>query len=372
MNTLLLTLLVMAQTAAEQAVATFGEVKIGEASEEIDDMYLYWDDTPGCAVLVVHEGKVVHAAGYGFANLEEQTPFAPDTSTRLGSVSKQFTTMGIMILAERGKLGYDDPLVKYVPEVEARHGDDITIRHLMNHTSGIPDYTSIGGVPKDDEGEPLLPDDRMPVNEDLAHIYAHWGEARFEPGERFEYSNPGYEFLALIIERVSGKSFGDFMADEIFTPLEMKGAMAFDSDDDVIPNRAMGYQPQGDEFTLNDYHVLNWMMGAGGIYMSLQDMFLWDQALYSDQLVSQETIEQAFTPAVLNDGEEVPYGFGWGVDDFRDGRRIRHGGGWVGFRTHIARHPEHQLTVVVLANRGDAQPSRFVDEIAELYLGEEE
>ncbi len=331
-----------------------------DRSEQVDALFSRFTDgaQPGVAVMVIRDGEVVHQAGYGYADVEGQVLLAPDTGVRLGSVTKQFVCMTVMILAERGLLDYDDPVSKYVPEISERYGDEITVRNLMNHTGGLPNY-----YPALDEYVP----DRTPNNEDGAAAYARWGEPVFPPGDRYEYSNSGYEILALIVQRVAGEPFADFIAAKVFEPLGMAGAIAWDDAAKVIPNRSFGYSPTEGSFELNDDHRMNFMMGAGGIYASLQDMYRWDQALYTEQLVSKATLKQAFTPALAR-FEDIGYGFGWRIGAYQGHRRISHGGSWVGFRTAIARHPDAQFSIVLLSNRADFDSSEFIDPITDIYL----
>ncbi len=332
-----------------------------DRSAQVDALFARYTDgvQPGVAVMVIRDGEVVHEAGYGYADIANEVALAPDTSVRLGSVTKQFVCMTAMLLAERGLLDYDDPVSKYVPEISARYGDEITVRNLMNHTGGLPDYY------------PPLREHvvgRPPSNEDGAEVWPDWGEPVFEPGERYEYSNTGYEVLALIVQRAAGEPFADFVASNIFAPLEMEGAIAWDNPAKVIPNRAFGYSPAGGDFELNDDHLMNYMMGAGGIYASLQDMYRWDQALYTEQLVSHATLKAAFTPAHNNRFEDIGYGFGWRIGAYQGHRRISHGGSWVGFRTAIARHPDAQFSIVLLSNRADFDSGEFIDPITDIYL----
>jgi CubicO group peptidase (beta-lactamase class C family) len=317
------------------------------------------EETPGCAVLVVQDGEIVHAKGYGMADLERKVPHSSDTAGRLGSVGKQFTAMGIMILADRGELSFDDPATKYIPELSTRYGNDITIRHLLTHRAGLPDYYAHMA---------RTYTERMPTNEDCADVYEKWGEPRFQPGERFEYSNPGYEMLGLIITRVSKLSFPEFMKQHIFTPLEMNDSLVMEHFKTHFPNRTYGYRQVNNKYLLDDDHHLNMMYGAGGFYSTLNDMYKWDQALGGEILVKQATLEAAFTPMVLNNGAKTNYGFGWMLDAHRGHRRIQHGGSWIGFRAHIARYPDDKLTIVALANFAHAATEAYVAQITDLYL----
>jgi len=319
-------------------------------------------ETPGAAIIVIKDGKVLQKSAYGMADIKNGVPFETGTSSRLGSVSKQFTAMAIMILEERGKLNYDDPITQFLPEL-SRFGRQITIRHLLNHTGGLPDYydvmVEITGVER-------------PLTRHALDAYSAWGEPLFEPGERYEYSNPGYELLALIVERASGEVFGDFVEQDIFARLGMSHSVVLDDRNPKLEKRAFGYRRDGSGFTLFDDDPLNYIVGSGGIYSSVEDLYLWDQALYGETLVSKETLAQAFSPAVLNDGKHYPYGFGWRFDEHLARQRIAHGGSWVGFRTFIGRYVDDSFSVIVLSNLDEAEPEAMADTIAAIYLAEGE
>jgi CubicO group peptidase (beta-lactamase class C family) len=330
----------------------------GEASARIDALFAPLTEgvQPGAAVLVVKDGEIVHSKGYGYADLEARRPIAPNAPFRLASVSKHFTAAAIMALAADGVLGYDDPVTRWLPALGAYEG--VTIRHLLTHTAGLPDYydvidTSAG----------------MPTNADTLDQLAAMARPVFAPGERWEYSNPAYEMLPLIVEAASGTRFASFMHERIFAPAGMRQAEIFDEKEPAIAGRVIGYEPDGDGFKQNDYDPLNHIIGSGGMYASLEDFFHWDQALYGDAVLSHAALEEAWTPAALNDGESTGYGFGWGIEA-RDGHRVvRHGGSWVGFRTHIARWPEDRFTIVVLSNRADFDAEEHVNRIADIWLG---
>ena len=314
--------------------------------------------TPGAAIMVIQDGKVLQQSAYGMADIEHGVPFETDTSTRLGSVSKQFTAMAIMILEEEGLLDYDDPITRFLPEI-SRIADGVTIRNLLNHTSGLPDYydvmVEVTGVER-------------PLTRHALDTYAAWGEPVFAPGERYEYSNPGYELLALIVERASGERFGDFVEKRIFAELGMKNSVVLDDRHPQLAKRAYGYRIDGDGFAPNDDDPLNYIIGSGGVYSTVEDMYLWDQALYGENLVSKATLEKAFSPTRLNSGELFPYGFGWRFDEHLGRKRIAHGGAWVGYRAEMLRFPDEHLTVICLANRGDVDPTLLCHEIARGYL----
>jgi N-acyl-D-aspartate/D-glutamate deacylase/CubicO group peptidase (beta-lactamase class C family) len=315
---------------------------------------------PGAAIIVIQDGEVLQKSAYGMADIERGVPFETDTSTRLGSVSKQFTAMAIMLLEEEGRLDYDDPITRFLPEL-SRFGDGITIRNLLNHTGGLPDYydvmIEVTGVER-------------PLTRHALDTYAAWGEPLFAPGERYEYSNPGYELLALIVERASGEVFGDFVEARIFAELGMTNSVVLDDRHPKLAKRAYGYQMDGDGFALNDDDPLNYLVGSGGIYSTVEDLYLWDQELYRENLVSKTTLAKAFSPARLNSGEDFPYGFGWSFDEHLGRRRIGHGGGWVGFWTYIGRYVDDRFSVIVVTNLAEAEPEGIADTIAAIYLAE--
>jgi CubicO group peptidase (beta-lactamase class C family) len=205
----------------------------------------------------------------------------------------------------------------------------------------------------------------------------------FKPGSRYEYSNPGYDMLAEVAEAASGMRFADFVRQRIFTPAGMTHSLVHDHTRPAVERRVLGYDPPpkdaakvastggtngGGGFTLDDEHPLNGIVGSGGVFSTLDDMFQWDQALYGEKLVSRATLDEAFTPATLNDGKRTDYGFGWRVSEYRHSRRLSHGGAWVGFRSHIARHPGIGLTVVILSNRSDFDSGAYIDRVTDIYM----
>lgn len=339
------------------ALAAQGPATKATASAQVDALFapLQRGIQPGAGVLVVWRGAIVHRAAYGYADVENRVPLTVDATFRLDSVSKQFTAMAVMLLAEDGRLKYDDAIAKYLPDLASYPG--ITVRNLLNHTGGLPEYyddiDTSHGWPTNAEARALLGKMAKPV---------------FAPGSRYEYSNPGYDMLAQVVEAASGQVFAVFMRERIFEPLRMEHSLIYDTTKPHVERRVLGYDPDGKGFKLDDEHPLNGIVGSGGVFTTLGDMYLWDQALYGERLVSRATLDQAFTSAVLNDGTKTGYGFGWSIDEYRHSRRIEHGGAWVGFRSHIARHPGIGLTIVILSNRSDFESSDYIDRIADIYL----
>jgi CubicO group peptidase (beta-lactamase class C family) len=314
-------------------------------------------DAPGAAVMVIRGGKVLYRRGYGLADAEARVAVTPATNFRLASVTKQFTAMAIMMLAERGKLSLESPLTRFFPDYPA-YGKQITVRHLLNHTSGLKAY------------EELIPSSQTAQvkDRDVLDLLKQQTSGYFPPGSDWRYSNTGYAHLAMIVEKASGMTFAAFLKKNIFGPLKMSGTVAFEEGISTVRNRAYGYTDRGDRFERTDQSVTSAVLGDGGIYSSVDDLFKWDQALYTTKLVAADTREQAFLPVVTSSGKQTRYGFGWEIGEWHGLRTLRHGGSTVGFRTHILRVPDREFTVIVLINRTQAKPEEIADRIGELYL----
>ncbi|MEO6034722.1 MAG: serine hydrolase domain-containing protein [Verrucomicrobiota bacterium] len=314
-------------------------------------------DAPGAAVMVIKEGKPVFQKAYGLANLEKKTACSIDTNFRLASITKQFTAMAILILAEKGKLSLDDKLARFFPEFPD-YGKDITVRLLLSHTSGLPDYED--AVPA---GTTIPLADR-----DVLYLLGRQDHLEFPSGQKFHYSNSGYAFLALIVEVVSGQKFAAFLSEKIFVPLGMTHSLAYESGISIVPQRAMGYAKRGDRFEFSDQSLTSAVLGDGGIYSSIADLYKWDQALYTDKLVSRKVLKEAFTAhSPDSDVAGSGYGFGWYVGKYRDAEKIWHYGSTCGFSTRIERYPEKKLTVIILTNRRDAEIADVPRKIADLF-----
>jgi CubicO group peptidase (beta-lactamase class C family) len=309
---------------------------------------------PGVAVAVVDHGKVVKAEGYGYANMEHNVPVRPETVFQSGSLGKQFTAAAVMTVVEEGKLALDDPIAKYFPEAPPAFRA-ITVRHLLTHTSGIPDYT---------EGTVDL---RRDYTEDELARMAFGLKLEFAPGARWNYSNTGYLMLGVLVRRASGRFYGDVLRDRVFTPLGMKTARII-SEEDIVPNRAAGYRLVGGELKNQEWVAPKLNTTAdGSLYFTVLDLIAWDEGLRSRAVLKPESWAAVFQPVRLNSGKTFPYGFGWGIDEVAGQSLIQHGGSWQGFRTHIARYLGSDLTIIVLANLAEADPERFVDGIAAIF-----
>jgi len=311
----------------------------------------------GASVMIIHRGKVILAKGYGFANIEERIPCGTNTNFRLASVTKQFTAMAVMMLAERGKLSLDERLTDCFPEFPA-YGNPITLRHLMTHTSGLIDYEDV--IPKGTE---------IPVlDRDVLRLLMRQDKTCFPPGTKYRYSNSAYALLALIVEARSGNTFARFLKENIFRPLKMSNTLAYEQGLSVVPSRAYGYSPDGGGFKRTDQSLTSSVLGDGGIYSSVADLYQWDQALYTDKLVSRKMLNLAFTPGPATGHPGTGYGYGWFVGQYRGLREVWHSGNSIGFTTRIVRFPEKRFTVIILTNRNEAQIAEFPHRIADWYL----
>ncbi|HZM03060.1 MAG TPA: serine hydrolase domain-containing protein [Candidatus Saccharimonadales bacterium] len=313
-------------------------------------------EAPGIAVSVIKDSEILVSKGYGAANLETGMACSPRTNFRLASVTKQFTAMAVMILAERGKLRLDDSLTNIFPDYPA-HGETITLRHLLTHRSGLLDY------------EDLIPASTTVQlkDRDVLELLRQQNKTYFSPGSAFRYSNTGYVFVALLVEKISGRSFAEFLRENIFRPLDMVGTVAFEPGISSVGHRALGYT--GDKQT--DQSVTSATLGDGGIYSSVADLVHWDQSLYTEQLVSDEMLRQAFAASsASSDYPDSGYGFGWYVTRRRGVECLWHYGDTCGFSSYIDRYPSKKLSVILLANRRDAALASISRTLVEMFWNE--
>ncbi len=311
---------------------------------------------PGAAVLVVKNGEVACALGFGSADLVGQAPVTMATSFRLASLSKAFTATAVLLLVRDGKLGLDTRVTDVLLDFPA-YGRKITIRHLLSHTSGLIDYEKL--VAED------APDQLH--DQDVVALLAKAPDTTFEPGTKFEYSNSGYALLAMIVEQASGVPFARFLRERIFQPLNMDGAVAFEVGRSTVRNRAFGHARDGRSWYRADQSPTSAVLGDGGVYASIEDLLLWEQAIH-DRLLLADLQAEMFRPAVLSDGTSTGYGFGWFLDDFDGHARQRHTGTTRGFRHAYLRFPDDHLTVIVLTNRDEGEPQKIAESVARLYL----
>ena len=329
----------------------------GATAAKVDEVVRYEMEkrqTPGVAVAVVKDGRVVMAKGYGLANVELQVPVKTETVFQIASVTKQFTAAAIMMLVESGKLTLDDKVGKYITNAPASWSG-ITIRHLLTHTSGLTDYPDGFDYRRDyTEDELIKAIESVPL--------------AFQPGEKWEYSNAGYVTLGVIIRKVTGKFWGDFLQENIFKPLGMTTARVI-SEASIIPNRSSGY-------IIYDGRLINqqWVSPTlnrtadGSLYMSVLDLAKWDAALYGETILKRASLDQMWTPVKLNNGTTAPYGFGWSVMEANGYRLLEHEGAWQGFNANIARYVNDKLTVIVLANLKTARAPMISHAVAGVFM----
>jgi CubicO group peptidase (beta-lactamase class C family) len=343
----------------------------------IDSLFSKFVSTrdPGCAVLVIKDGRPVFRKGYGVADLRTLRKIGPETSFRLASLTKQFTAMAVMLLVHDGKLRYDDRLTDVFPDFPA-YGNTITIRQLLNHTSGLVAYEDI--MAKQYAG---IADDKIPQISDagVLDLLQQQTGTKFMPGTRWEYSNSGYVLLAMVVEKRSGMKFGDFLSQRIFTPLGMTGTIAYEKGRNEVTHRAYGHTRTAGGWSETDQSSTSATLGDGGVYTSLNDLEKWDRALAAHTLLTAKEMEPALTAATAAangaplqqaDGSLAPlYGFGWFLSPYRGHGRYAHYGETVGFRTAIQRFPDDRLTVIVLANRAEVDAPALAESVADLYFG---
>ncbi len=295
------------------------------------------------SVLVAKGGKVVLAKGYGFANIELEIPSSPETKFRLGSITKQFTAAAILQLQEKGKLNVTDEISKYIPGAPAAW-NGITIRHLLTHTSGIPSYTSLAGYQthmRDPVGSPI----------DFLRTFSSL-PLEFKPGEKFAYDNSGYFLLGVIIERVSGEKYEDYLRKNIFEPLQMADT-GYDWPATILKHRASGYAKKDGKDVNAEFLDMGQPYAAGSLYSTVLDLYKWDRALYTTKVLSAKSIEAAFTENKFNWAEGIKYGYGWGITQVHGHKAVGHGGGINGFSTVIWRAIDEDATAIVLSNNED-------------------
>ena len=326
----------------------------------IDNVFADFNsETPGCALGVVQSGQLVYGRGYGMANLEHDIPINTTSVFRTGSVSKQFAAAVAALAAMEGYLDLEDPLQKWIPELPD-YGEPLTLRHTLNHTSGLRDYITLMSL------KGLRGDDFYTVAE-LIEVQALQEELNFPSGSEYLYSNSGYVLATEAVARAVGKPFKDYAEEVLFRPLQMSHSHFHDDHNHIVPLRADGYSPRGDGFRTN-MTTLD-MIGDGGVYTSIDDMVHWVTAL------EQDGIRSGLTPiletrGVLSSGEEISYALGQSHGEHRGLATIGHGGSWVGFRADVLRFPSQSTSIVTLCNRADASPSGRAIQVADIVLAE--
>jgi CubicO group peptidase (beta-lactamase class C family) len=315
------------------------------------------DDGPGAAVMVTRADTILLARGFGLADVDGGVAVTTATAFRLASVTKQFTAAAVLALIEAGKLRLDDRISDVLPDMPA-YARDVRVRHLLAHTSGLPDYEVLLGT-----GEGPQLSDR-----DVLTLLGRGTSLHFPPGTAWRYSNSGYALLALLVERASGEPFAGYLRRRIFDRAGMATAVAHQEGIDTIASRAYGHSGRVGAWRRTDQSRTSAVLGDGGVYASAEDLARWSAALDRGAVLEGASVRMATTPAPLASGAATSYGFGWFLDDHRGHRRQRHEGDSIGFRTAIQRYPDERLTVIVLLNRGAAPVDALSDAVADVFL----
>jgi CubicO group peptidase (beta-lactamase class C family) len=301
--------------------------------------------SPGAALLVMDRGKIVLQKSYGLKNRETEALVDATTCFRLASLTKQFTAMCVLQLVQSGKLSLEDPVRTYLDSLPA-YTQQIKIRHLLTHSSGLVDYEDL--IPAS-QTQQVLDIDCMRLMGKTDHLY-------FEPGSEYRYSNTGYALLALIVEKISGEDFATYLQRHIFRPLKMKQTLALEVGKTQVPNRALGHSRSSNGWTVTDQSVTSAVLGDGGIYTNVLDMARWIRAICNFQLIPAALQQQAGSRASLSNGKSIDYGFGWHIEDYRGKAHPYHSGSSIGFRNHILLFPEEERAVIILTNRDEGDP----------------
>jgi CubicO group peptidase (beta-lactamase class C family) len=341
------------------------------------------EHAPGLAVLVRKDGRTLFEKGYGVRDLHTNAQIDSHTNFRLASCTKQFTAMAVMLLAHDRKLRYDQTLTEIFPDFPA-YGKNITIRKLLNHTGGLPDYEDLMEAAEKAKGPIWSPEHQIQDDEVLSLLKKE-AKGEFEPGTSWSYSNSGYVVLGLIVAKTSGQSFGDFLRARIFSPLQMDHTIVYQKGKNEVINRAFGHSREGEALKETDQSPTSATLGDGGMYANLDDLAKWDEALQNHTLLSALEMSPALVPAKLangsatfwpaaatddhlHPGKPVTYGFGWFLDPYQGHPRLWHAGGTMGFRTVIGRFTADNLTIIILSNRTDLDPQALALKTADLYL----
>ncbi len=333
-------------------------------AEDVDTLLsnVFKRNEPGAAVIVTRKGEILFRKGYGLADMELKVPIQPDMVFRLGSVTKQFTSTAILMLEEQGKLSVTDPITRFLPDYPTG-GQTITIEHLLTHTSGIKSYTS-------------MPEwlSKWRVDMSLGSLIDMFKNQStdFKPDERWLYNNSGYILLGAIIEKASGESYENFIEKKIFEPLGMKDSY-YDRTEQIIPNRVKGYQRTANGFQNAQYISMTQPYAAGSLASTVDDLAVWDTAVWGNKLITKESLAKAITPHRLANGQSTAYGYGWSLGSYEGHRTVEHGGGIHGFATYVLSMPDDGVYAAILTNGSagpNVSPQRLAIQMAAMAVGQ--
>ncbi len=329
--------------------------------KSIDSIFANWNfsETPGASLGIIKNGELIYSKGYGSANLEYNIPNTSHTVFRIASTSKQFTAACIILLSQQGKLSLDDNLTKFFPSFPT-YANEITIQHLLNHTSGIRDYLSLAQLSG-------LENEDHYTDKTVEKWLVNQEELNFKPGDEYLYSNSGYWLLGQIVNNVSGISMAQYAVKHLFKPLEMNSTHFHDNHKKIVKNRATGYAPNSQNGFSISMTTLD-MVGDGGVFTTIEDLKKWDDAFYDSKFLDKNFWDKMTSVGTLNNDEKITYASGLGIDNYKGLKIIQHGGAFVGYRAEMIRFPEHRFSVILLANRADANPTRMAYQVADLFL----
>lgn len=347
---------ILALTALLLTSAAFAD----ETTDKVDKIFAAWDTTvtPGASLAVIRDGKIIYERGYGMASLEDGLVMTPQKVFDIGSTSKQFTAACIAMLIRDGKVAVADDIRKYLPEMPD-YGKVITIDHLLHHTSGLRDYNGLL------ELSGFRADADCPTVDEAYQVICRQKRLNYLPGAEYSYTNTGFFLLSRIVEKVSGTSLNAFAQERIFKPLGMTHTLFQDDHNQIVRNRARGYERTEGGFRIN---MSTWdETGDGNVYTTVEDLALWDRAFYSNVL-GKDLMDMLHTRGVLNDGTRIDYAFGLTIGEHKGLKVVEHGGAWAGFRAGFVRFPDEKFSVICLANLADMNPSGLCNKVADIYL----
>jgi len=340
---------------------SFGQIK---ESQDVDNIFMEWNksDAPGGALGIVKDGNLIYSNGYGIGDLEHDIEITPSSVFYIGSVSKQFVTFSILLLEEQGKLDLDDEIQKYLPDFP-EYDAPLTIRHFIHHTSGVRDYLTLMYL----KGRSYL--DHIDEDE-VYELIKKQKELNFSPGEKYLYSNSCYFMLAMIVEKAAGQSLKVFAHKNIFEPLGMKNSLFYDNNTELIKNRVFSYKKKSNKEGFDNLIMRFDLVGSGGVYSNIEDLFLWDQNFYNNKLGKggQKIINRMHEEGLLNNGESSGYAFALNNGNYRGLKTVSHGGSLAGYRAQLMRFPEGKTSIIILANRDDSNPTDKSLQIADIIL----
>jgi CubicO group peptidase (beta-lactamase class C family) len=343
--------------------ATSSANEADEKTTAVDDIFRDYGKagSPGCALAIYRDGAIIYEKGYGLANIEQATSITPQSVFDIGSTSKQFTAASVLLLEKQGRLSINDDVRKYIPELPD-YGQTITILHLLNHTSGLRDYLNLMWLA-------AINFDSVTTDDDALQLVARQKALNFAPGSDWLYSNTGYFLLSVIVKRVSGKTLREFASENIFVPLQMSQTQFRDDHTALIANRALAYVPNEKEggYALDVSYFEQ--TGDGAVHTSADDLQKWDENFYTGQVGGTTILAEMQEQGKLNSGKVLDYAKGLFIADYRGLRTVSHGGSWGGYRAELLRFPDQHFSVACLCNRGDANPSKMAQQVADIFLG---